>query len=218
MWKSEIEKKHYVVLTSLELVWVFSFKNIKKTNQILTVQIAWGLCENCTFRWHERHIQMRRGRGNVWICARCTDNVSEHWRHCFSQHFAWFMHDSWGGCCDYTFLRHSCLTLTDGPQAGRSNLTTSWSLIQPTRGTAPPLQPSCLSVCVCVALHYIIPLSACRIMLAGVWWAWVHTPTHAMQQEYFRCAVHWKEECKAVSSSVCRAFVKNTITRSLIFV
>lgn len=40
---------------------------------------------------------MMRCGANVWICARLIDDVSEHWRHCFSQHFSWFMHESWGG-------------------------------------------------------------------------------------------------------------------------
>lgn len=118
---------------------------------------------------------MMRCGANVWICARLIDDVSEHWRHCFSQHFSWFMHESWGGVAVIT---HLCL------QAGHSNLTTSWSFTQPTRRTAPLLQPG--RPCVYVALHYIIPLSPCRIALSGVFS--ICRPVH-VADKLFRCAL-----------------------------
>lgn len=66
--------------------------------------------------------------------------------------FAWFMHDSWGGCSAHAFVCHSSLTSTDGPQERRSNLTTSWSFILLSNPPAALHRRSNLAACVCVCI------------------------------------------------------------------
>lgn len=89
---------------------------------------------------------------------------------------------------DFCMTHGGVAVITHLCDTGRSNLTTSWSFIQTTRHIAPPLQPGCLCVseCVYVALHYIIPLSPCRIALTGVFS--ICRPLH-VADKLFRCAL-----------------------------
>lgn len=94
---------------------------------------------------HTLHASHRWWCGAKERCTRCTVDISEKRLHCCSQHFAWFMHDSYPCLCgEQTFLRHSCQSLTDSPQTGCSYLTTSWAFVHLTRRSVQSLVPGCL--------------------------------------------------------------------------
>lgn len=158
-----IQKKHYIYYLPWA-GWIFSWLKIiilkaGPLKILLTVQILQG-CKNSAFRWQASYpddAPLRKRFCEFVFAALMTSQKTGATVFLFL-FFAWFMHDSWGGCSAHAFVCHSSLTSTDGPQARRSNLTTSWSFILLSNPPAALHRRSNLAACVCVHMCvYTLP-------------------------------------------------------------